>query len=233
MTAFFLSGSLWASAKTSQISGRILNADGEALAGATVLLAGSQTGTTTSGTDGTFSFANIGAGSNCTVTVTNANYALTPQSQTFNDLGADQTADFTATRTPLLLTAANSTRAIALEPVTFLAEPFSPTGSLFFSSDNRTRVMLFATELGLLPGEDAATVTAEAEDAAHTRYPLTVEYVGGVPGFAWMTAIIVRLGDVGDVLVNVTAHGLRSNRVRIGIGHLGGGPPDDLGDQRP
>ena len=220
-----------------QISGRILDANGETLAGATVALSGSQTGTTTSGTDGTFSFANIGAGSNCTVTVTKANYALTPQSQTFNDLGADQTADFTATRTPLLLTAANSTRAIALEPVTFLAEPFSPTGSLFFSSDNRTRVMLFATELGLLPGEDAAAVTAEAEDAAHTRYPLTVEYVGGVPGFAWMTAIIVRLndnlGDVGDVLVNVTAHGLRSNRVRIGIGHLGGGPPDDLGHQRP
>jgi hypothetical protein len=215
-----------------QISGRILNADGEALAGATVLLSGSQTGTTTSGTDGTFSFANIGAGSNCTVTVTKANHALTPMSQTFNDLGADQTADFTATRTPLLLTAANSTRAIALEPVTFLAEPFSPTGSLFFSSDNRTRVMLFATELGLLPGEDAAAVTAEAEDAAHARYPLTVEYVGEVPGFAWMTAIIVRLnddlGDVGDVLVNVTAHGLKSNRVRIGIGHLGGGPPDDL-----
>jgi len=223
-----------------QISGRILNADGEALAVATVTLSGSQTGTTTSGTDGTFSFANIGAGSNCTVTVTKANYALTPQSQTFNDLGADQTADFTATRTPLLLTAANSTRAIALEPVTFLAEPFSPTGSLFFSSDNRTRVMLFATELGLLPGEDAAAVTAEAEDDSHTSYPLTVEYVGGVSGFPWLTAIIVRLndnlgdvGDEGDVLVSVTAHGLRSNRVRIGIGHLGGGPPDDLGDQRP
>ena len=105
------------------------------------------------------------------------------------------------------------------------------------TTTNKLTVMLFATELGLLPGEDAAAVTAEAEDAAHTRYPLTVEYVGGVPGFAWMTAIIVRLNDnlsdVGDVLVNVTAHGLRSNRVRIGIGHLGGGPPDDLGDQRP
>jgi hypothetical protein len=32
---------------------------------------------------------------------------------------------------------------------------------------------------------------------------------------------------VGDVLVGITYHGLTSNRVRIGIGHMGGGPPDD------
>ena len=218
-----------------RISGRILKPSGEALAGATVVLSGSQTEATTSGTDGTYSFT-VNAGGNYTLMASKANYALSPQSQTFNDLGADQTADFIVT--PLLLAAANSTRAIGLEPVTFLAEPFSPTKSLFYGGDNRTRVMLFATELGLLPGEGAAAVTAEAEDATHTRYPLTVEYVGSVPGFALMTAIIVRLndnlGDVGDVLVRVTAHGLRSNRVRIGIGHLGGGPPDDpQGARRP
>lgn len=131
---------------------------------------------------------------------------------------------------PTLLTQANSTRAIALESVMFLAEPFPPTAALNFGADNRTRVMLFAGNLGLLPGEGAAAVTAEAEDASHVRYPLTVEYAGPVPGYAW-TSIVVRLhdnlGDVGDVLVGVTVHGLASNRVRIGIGHVGGGPPDD------
>src|SRR5262249_36551336 len=35
------------------------------------------------------------------------------------------------------------------------------------------------------------------------------------------------LGDTGDVLVGITYHSLSSNRVRIGIGHIGGGPPDD------
>jgi len=35
------------------------------------------------------------------------------------------------------------------------------------------------------------------------------------------------LGDVGDVLVGISHHGMSSNRVRIGIGHIGGGPPDD------
>jgi hypothetical protein len=47
-----------------------------------------------------------------------------------------------------------------------------------------------------------------------------------------MTAVTVRLndnlGDVGDVLVGINLHGAISNRVRIGIGHVGGGPPDDV-----
>ena len=33
--------------------------------------------------------------------------------------------------------------------------------------------------------------------------------------------------DLGDVLIRLNLHGMSSNRVRIGIGHIGGGPPDD------
>ena len=47
----------------------------------------------------------------------------------------------------------------------------------------------------------------------------------------WATAITLRLndelGDVGDVLVRITYAGSSSNRVRVGIGHVGDGPPDD------
>ncbi|MGH9967945.1 MAG: hypothetical protein ACREBG_08970 [Pyrinomonadaceae bacterium] len=132
---------------------------------------------------------------------------------------------------PILLAKANSTRAIALESVNFLSEPFAPTASIPFATDNRTRVTLFATNLGLLPGEGAGAVTAEAEDVTRTRYPLTVESVNSVTGFSWLMAVVVRLnnsfGDVGDVLVGISVHGSASNRVRIGIGHVGGGPPDD------
>src|SRR5260370_4633110 len=60
-----------------------------------------------------------------------------------------------------------------------------------------------------------------------------VEYVGAVPGYEWMSSIVVRLnpdiGDAGDVLVRINLHGVSSNRVRIAIGHAGGGPPDDDG----
>lgn len=132
---------------------------------------------------------------------------------------------------PVLMTQPNSTRGVALDSGTELSEPFALNAPVSFGDDNRTRVMLFATNLTLAAGENASAVTSEAEDGALFQYPLTVEYVGPVPGFAWMTAVVVRLhdnlGDVGDVLVAITYHGMRSNRVRVGIGHVGGGPPDD------
>jgi hypothetical protein len=112
-----------------------------------------------------------------------------------------------------------------------MSEPFSLNEPLTFGGDGRTRVMLLASNLTLAAGEGPSIVTAQAEDAALFHYPLTVEYVGAVPGFQWMTAVVVRLndnlGDVGDVLVGITYHAMQSNRVRVGIGHLGGGPPDD------
>jgi hypothetical protein len=132
---------------------------------------------------------------------------------------------------PVLQIQTNSNRAISFESVLMTSEPFSPTALVRFGTDDRTRVMLFATNVTLLPGDDASAFTSEAQDASLRRYPLTVEHVGPVEGFPWLTEIVVRLndnlGDVGDVLVGITFHGAASNRVRIGIGHVGGGPPDD------
>lgn len=135
---------------------------------------------------------------------------------------------------PVLLSNATSTRAIALESVTQRPEPFKLTASAPFSPDTRTRVELFVMNLDLLAGEGANALTADAEDAAKVRYPLLVEYVGQVPGFEGIYMIIVRLNDsmtsnMGDVLVRLNLHGVASNRVRIGIGTIGGGPADDVG----
>jgi uncharacterized protein GlcG (DUF336 family) len=92
--------------------------------------------------------------------------------------------------------------------------------------------MLFAMNLQLLATETASAVTADAEDANHIFYSLPVEYVGGVPDQPWATSIVVKLpanlGDVGDVLVRIKYHDVVSNRVRVGIGHVGGGPADDI-----
>ncbi|HEU5132973.1 MAG TPA: hypothetical protein VFT26_12745, partial [Pyrinomonadaceae bacterium] len=147
------------------------------------------------------------------------------------------TRDARLATAPVLLTKANSTRALAVESISRLAEPFAPATSVPFSHDNRTRVMLFATNLTLLPGETAANVTATAEDGNHIQYPLTVEYIGSVPSLSGVTSVIVRLhdnlGDVGDVLIGITVHGMTSNRVRVGIGQVGGGPPDDVPAPQP
>ncbi|HEY0407269.1 MAG TPA: hypothetical protein VGC89_16165, partial [Pyrinomonadaceae bacterium] len=140
---------------------------------------------------------------------------------------------FAQTARPVLVSDANSTRALALDALAQTREPFSLISPLPFGSDHRTRVMLFALHLSLPPDETTTAVTAEAEDAEHHVYPLTVEHVGPVPEQSWMTAVVVKLqddmNDAGDVLVRITYHGMQSNRVRLGIGHTGGGLPDDPG----
>ena len=79
------------------LSGRVTKPDGSALAGATLSLTGSQTGTTTSDAQGNYSFTGLGGGGSYTVTAASANYTFAPPSRTFNDLSSNQTADFVGT----------------------------------------------------------------------------------------------------------------------------------------
>jgi uncharacterized protein GlcG (DUF336 family) len=134
---------------------------------------------------------------------------------------------------PILISQETSTRAVAVDSVTQKREPFEAVSPLIWSADASTRIMLFAMGLNLQPDETAAAVTAEAEDGAHQIYSLVVEYVGPVPNQSWATSVVVRLdqqlSDAGDVLIGIKYHGVQSNRVRVGIGHVGGGPPDDDG----
>src|SRR5258708_6457918 len=133
----------------------------------------------------------------------------------------------------VLFSHADSTRAIAVESVTNTREPFAAVAPIAFGNDARTRIMLFAGNLHLQDNETFSAVTADAEDEAHNILPLPVEYIGAVPDQSWATAVIVKLNDPfsdpGDVLVQIHHHGVSSNRVRVGIGHTGGGPPDDQG----
>ena len=135
---------------------------------------------------------------------------------------------------PVLISQTASTRAVAFETISFRAEPFPLTASNpLTSTDTRTRISIFAMDLELLPGEGANAFSADVQDANGKIYPLRVEYVGQVPNFPGITQIVVRLaddlGDVGDVLLRLNLHGMSSNRVRVAIGHSGGGPSDDAG----
>jgi uncharacterized protein (TIGR03437 family) len=145
----------------------------------------------------------VEAAGNIFFNISPSNFAITPNT----------------TSPPTLLTEANTNRAIALDSVTFIRDPF-PLLTLF-SLDQRTRVMLFASGLELMPGENISVVTAQAEDSAYTIYPLTVEYVGKVPNFDWLTQVNVRLPDglagAGDVSVSVSLRGAVSNKVIVGI----------------
>ena len=131
---------------------------------------------------------------------------------------------------PLLLTADGSDRAIALDSVTLLRDPFSLLADHNFSSDHRTRITLFALHAQLKPGENASAITAEA-DVSGTVIPLTVESVRTVPGFDWLTQVVVKFPDQfstgggGEVDAKISIHlrGATSNQAVVTIVPV---PPD-------
>ena len=120
---------------------------------------------------------------------------------------------------PMLVTEAGSDIAIAVDSVQLLRDPFSLTSPFNFSSDQRTRLMLFAMNMDLLPGDNSSAVMVSAEDVALNIYPLEVEFVGKVPGFDQFTQIVVRLPDNTpanqSLFVSATFRGLTTNKVRI------------------
>ena len=122
---------------------------------------------------------------------------------------------------PLLAMEENSFRAAALDAVTMVREPFSLTNDHNFSSDHRTRLMLFVAGIELLPSESLSAVQVQLEDNAHRVYPLTVEDMRKAPGFDNLSQIVVRLPDSiqmqGDFNISVTFRGATGNRPLIEI----------------
>jgi hypothetical protein len=88
------------------ISGKVTD-NGVALAGVTVKLSGSQAGLRTTDSNGNYLFEVIAAG-NYTVTPTILGFTLGPISQSFTNLTAPQTANFTATRQNFVVTNTNN-----------------------------------------------------------------------------------------------------------------------------
>jgi hypothetical protein len=96
---------------------------------------------------------------------------------------------------PVLLTEPGTQHAIALDSVTTFRDPFSVATTTNFSADHRTRISIFVADFELMPTEDSSAVSVQAEDAQNRVYPLTVEYLGKVPGQDWLTQIVVKLPD--------------------------------------
>lgn len=119
---------------------------------------------------------------------------------------------------PVLATEENSQRAIALDTVTFIRDPFPITNTQYFGVDKRTRVSLFATNLKLSPG---LVITAQAIDSQQVTHQLPVEFVGALPTFPGFTQVVVKLPDgiatVGDLRVTITVRGKTSNVVLVGV----------------
>lgn len=127
----------------------------------------------------------------------------------------------TPSNSPLLLTDEGSNRALALDSVTFKRDPFSVNSRHNFSSDQRTRLMLLSANLDLQPGDGPGIVVAQADDGNGHLHPLTVEWIGRLPNFDWITVVIAKLPDelanVNQALISITAHNQSSNAVLVSL----------------
>ena len=109
------------------ISGHIADGASAAISGVTVTLSGGQTGTTTTDASGNYSFTSLATGLNYTVTPSKTNYAFTPASRPFNNLSADQTADFTGALIPHVTLTASVSPSGSVQPTTDLVYTISFT----------------------------------------------------------------------------------------------------------
>ena len=126
----------------------------------------------------------------------------------------------TPTPNPIIITESNSNRAISLESVTFVRDPF-PTSTLYnFSTDHRTRIMIFASNAQLLSGESLSLVTAQVELGTQV-VPVEVEYVGPLTGVPGVSMVVIKLPEtiamLMDAQVRISVRGLPSNKALVAI----------------
>src|SRR6185295_15600528 len=112
------------------ITGRITRGDGTAFSGVVVQLAQSPSITATTDANGVYSFTQLPAGDDYTVVPSTNDFVFDPVNTTFAALHTEQTANFVGKLQPELITIESSELAVALDSVSFTAQPFSLLNSL-------------------------------------------------------------------------------------------------------
>jgi hypothetical protein len=123
---------------------------------------------------------------------------------------------------PVIYTEENSQRALGLDSVNFMRDPFALTDAYNFSADHRTRIILLAGNIDLNTGEDPLRVVmAQAQDSQNNTYTLTVEFVAKVPAYDWLTQVGIKLpnqlASTGDLWVTISLRGVPSNKAFVTI----------------
>jgi len=139
-----------------------------------------------------------------------------------NPDGVSSASTFTIAPPSLVLfTEPNSDRAIALDSVMLLRDPFAISSPLSLAQDQRTRVVFFSSNLVLMPGDLVSSVFAEAEDSQHHVFPVVVEFVGKVPQYDSLTEIVIRLpdqvGTANALWLRIQYRGTVSNKVMFSL----------------
>ena len=224
-----------AQSSTFTISGTVKDQLGNALPNVTMVLLSDAAGTQIAFTDQNGNYVLTYAGGvshSLRITPSKSGWVFNPLAVIFissSPLSGDWTQSFEGSPIPIqlpfhmpfLLTQENSLRSLALDSVTFMTEPFGVTNTNNFSSDQRTRITLFATNVELDAHETTSVITAQAENSVGQVFPLTVEFFGAVPNFAWLKQIIVKLPDTiansGEVRLSINVRGTASNKVLVKV----------------
>lgn len=122
---------------------------------------------------------------------------------------------------PVLISEADSTRALTANPDNWRGALPAKNSEIFQPG---SRVLVFITNIDLLPGEGANAFRAFAEDAGGKQYRLTVENIGRLRKEYWIYGLTLRLYDAGgyngqppsgELSIRVSWRGNISNRVRL------------------
>lgn len=141
--------------------------------------------------------------------------------------------------TPVILTYRTSTRGLAIEGSAPKRISLADIPERAFRLGST--VTILAAKITLMDGEGANAFRLYAQDASGHYYRFPVTEVKAVPGLGndKIYAITAQLSDdigfwpappeTGDLLLQLTWRGMGSNRVRLALGQIGGGPVDDEG----
>lgn len=191
-------------AATANVSGRVTDANGGGIPGATISLGLSQSIITTTLTDqnGNYAFPQLARGRDYTLTPSKSGVQLHPQSVTLANLTSDQTVNFNTGETPtptptptpaaiqLLTDTSESTpnQLAVLDASLFIRDPFPVVNTLspFFGGDLSTRVMIFASNLQLAQGDASSAVVVNLIDSNNKTYDVPAEEVRPVPNFPFL-----------------------------------------------
>jgi FG-GAP-like repeat/FG-GAP repeat len=214
------------------ISGVVTN-NGQGIADVAMILVSDVTAPQIVLTQGNGSYVFTYAGNlshNLRVTPSKAGFSFNPLAIVFvssSSVSGDKTASFTGTpsatppagQIPILLTREDSQKALALDSVTFVSEPFAVTNEHNFSADQRTRLILFAVNVDLGAGETTSVIQAQAEVSGGQTFPLTVENFRPVPNFNWLKQIVVKLpaevANNSEISISLKVRGTEGNKVIV------------------
>jgi hypothetical protein len=199
------------------ISGKLTDSSGTPMSGVSISLSGSVVSTATTDATGNYSFANLPAGGSYSVVPVSSEFFYTPVNLSFSDLSSNQLASFVGKPLPEIVTAVGTNRALALDTVTFIRDPFDIFNPSPIGSNGLMRVMVFVKNLDQI--QNLSQITAEAEDEAGKTYPLEIEFMGTVPGLNWLKQINIKLSanlPAGEtLLLSVRIPGGSSNKARL------------------